>query len=164
MPLFAKDEKVPAELAAAIPKADRLLAWANYHGGVIGVTDKNLICTGESKPTLTPWSIALQARWDPPTLSLVTQVDSDSTATTQSWTIDEPGKIPSAVRDRVMSTVIVDRVYELPNTGSVRFVARRDGKNVTWITVVDDLTATKSAAGARDVAQALDELKSIFGI
>jgi hypothetical protein len=63
-----------------------------------------------------------------------------------------------------MSTVIVDRVYELPNAGSVRFVARRDGKNVTWITVVDDLTATKSAAGARDVAQALGELKSIFGI
>lgn len=161
---LTKNSQVPVELVAAIPKTDRLLAWAAYHGGMIAVTDNNFVDTGELRPTLTPWSIALQARWEPQVLTLVTQLDSQSVSATQTWTLEEPGKIPSAVRDRVTHTVIVDRVYNLPNAGNVRFVARRDGKNVTWITVVDDLAPTQSASGARDVAAALSELKSIFGI
>ena len=164
MSRLARNSQIPVELLAAIPKSDRILAWAAYQGGLIAVTDKNLVVTGESLPTLIPWSIALQARWEPPVLTLVTQLDSQSVSATQTWTLEEPGKIPSAVRDRVTHTVVVDKAYNLPNAGNVRFVARRDGKNVTWITVVDDLAATQSAAGAKDVAAAMSELKSIFGI
>jgi hypothetical protein len=164
MSRLTKNPQVPVELMAAIPKADRLLAWAAYRDGLIAVTDNNFVDTGELNPTLIPWSIALQARWEPPMLTLVTQVDSQSVAATQTWTLAEPGKIPSSVRDRVTHTVVVDKAYNLPNAGNVRFVARRDGESVTWITVVDDLAPTQSAAGARDVAAALSELKSIFGI
>lgn len=161
---LAKNSQVPPELAAVIPKTDRILAWAAYQGGLIAVTDRNLIDTGESRPTLIPFAIALQARWEPPVLTLVTQLDSQSVAATQTWTLEEPGKIPSAVRDRVTHAVIVDRTYNLPNAGNVRFVARRDGNDVSWITVVDDLAATQNAEGAKDVAAAMSELKSIFGI
>ena len=164
MSRLTKNSQIPVELVAVIPKADRILAWAAYQGGLIAVTDKNLVDSGELRPTLIPWSIALQARWEPPVLTLVTQLDSQSIAVRQTWTLEEPGKIPSAVRDRVTHTVVVDKAYNLPNAGNVRFVARRDGKDVTWITVVDDLAATQSAAGAKDVATALGELKSIFGI
>jgi len=164
MSRLARKSQIPVELVAAIPKTDRILAWAAYQGGLIAVTDKNLVDTGQSHQTLIPWSIALQARWEPPMLSLVTQLDGQSVAATQTWSLEEPGKIPSAVRDRVTHTVVVDKAYNLPNAGNVRFVARRDGKSVTWITVVDDLAAAQSAAGAKDVATALGELKSIFGI
>lgn len=164
MSRLAKNSQVPAELVAVIPKTDQILAWARYDGGLIAVTDKNLVDKGELRPVLIPWTIALQARWEPPVLTLVTQLDSASLSDTQTWSLEEPGKIPSAVRDRVTHAVIVDRAYNLPNAGNVRFVARRDGKDVNWITVVDDLTATQSAAGARDVALAMSELKSIFGI
>jgi hypothetical protein len=161
---LTKEEKISVELAAAIPSSDRLLAWASFLGGFLAVTDKNLVCLAKSQLTVTPWSIALQARWEPPMLTLVTQQDSNSIATSQTWSLIEPGKVPSAMRDRVTSTVIVDRAYDLPNAGRVRFVARRDGQAVNWITVVQDTAATQSAAGAYDVAQALAELKSIFGI
>ena len=161
---LTKEEKIPAQLSAAIPSADRLLAWATYRGGFLAVTDKNLVCVEQSQPTVTPWSIALQARWEPPVMTLVTQQDSQSIATSQTWSLIEPGKVPSAIRDRVTSAVIVDRAYDLPNAGRVRFVARRDGQAVKWITVVEDTAAAQSTAGANDVAQALAELKSIFGI
>lgn len=161
---LTKEEKIPAELSAAIPSSDRLLAWASFRGGFLAVTDKNLVCIDKSQPTVTPWSIALQARWEPPMLTLVTQQDSHSIATSQTWSLTEPGKVPSAMRDRVTSTVIVDRAYDLPNAGRVRFVARRDGQGVKWITVVEDTAAAQSGAGATDLAQALAELKSIFGI
>lgn len=164
MSRLAKNSQVPVELVSAIPKSDRILAWAAYQGGLLAVTDKNLVVTGDLPPTLIPWSIALQARWEPPVLTLVTQLDSQSVAATQTWTLEEPGKIPSAVRDRVTHAVIVDRTYNLPNAGNVRFVARRDGNDVHWITVVDDLAATQNAEGAKDVAAAMSELKSIFGI
>ena len=164
MGLLSREEKVPAELAVAIPKADRLLAWATFRGGLLAVTDKNLVCIDQSQPEVTPWSVALQARWEPPMLTLVTQLDSHSLATSQTWSLIEPGKVPSAIRDRVTNAVIVDRAYDLPNAGRVRFVARRDGEKVTWITAADDLAATQSKVGAKDVAQALAELKTIFGI
>ncbi len=161
---FARDSDIPDELAKAIPKTDRLLAWAPHRGGSLAVTDKNLVSTSELGNALTPWSISLQARWEPPMLTLVTMLSSQSVATSQTWTLDEPGKIPSAVRDRVTCAVVVDRVYDLPNAGRVRFVARRDGQKVTWTTVADDLPAVQSVAGIQDVTQALRELKSIFGI
>lgn len=164
MSWFTKNANVPSDLLVAIPKSDQLLAWAPCSGGFLAVTDKNLICTVDATPTLTPWAVALQARWEPPILTLVTQLDSSSGTKSQTWTLVEPGKIPSAVRDRVTSTVIVDRVYELPNAGSVRFVARRNGQNVPWLTVAEDTSATQSEAGAQDIAHAIDELKSIFGI
>ena len=161
---LSKDAKLPSELATAIPKNDRLLAWATYRGGLLAVTDKNLVCIDNLEPTLISWTIALQARWEPPMLTLVTQPDSQTVATSQTWELDLPGKVPSALRDRVTSAVIVDRAYDLPNAGRVRFVARRDGQNVTWIAVADDLAAPQSVEGANDVANALTELKSIFGI
>ena len=59
MSRLTKNLQVPVELIAAIPKTDRLLAWADYRDGLIAVTDNNFVDTGELNPTLIPWSIAL---------------------------------------------------------------------------------------------------------
>lgn len=58
MSRLTKNSQTPVELVAVIPKSDRILAWAGYQGGLMAVTDKNLVVTGELPPTLIPWSIA----------------------------------------------------------------------------------------------------------
>jgi hypothetical protein len=58
----------------------------------------------------------------------------------------------------------VDRVFELPNAGRVRFVARKDEKRAYWSVIADDQAASQSDTGQDEIAKALAELRSTFGI
>jgi hypothetical protein len=64
----------------------------------------------------------------------------------------------------VTSAVLVDRVFELPNAGKVRFVARKDETNVYWSAIADDLAASQTQIGQIEIAKAVVELRSTFGI
>jgi hypothetical protein len=78
--------------------------------------------------------------------------------------LDAESQLPRAVRDRVTSAVVVDRVFELPNAGKVRFVARKDENRTYWSAISDDLAASQSEMGQEEIAKALVELRSSFGI
>jgi hypothetical protein len=58
----------------------------------------------------------------------------------------------------------VDRVFELPGAGRVRFVARKDEKGTYWSVIADDQAASQSDEGQEEIAKALAELRSTFGI
>jgi hypothetical protein len=60
--------------------------------------------------------------------------------------------------------VVVDRVFELPNAGKVRFVARKDQKSILWSSIPDDLAASQTEIGQLEIAKAVAELRSSFGI
>jgi hypothetical protein len=68
------------------------------------------------------------------------------------------------VRDRVTSAVVVDRVFELPNAGKVRFIARKDEKRTFWSAIADDQAASQSDIGQDEIAKAKAELRASFGI
>jgi hypothetical protein len=55
-------------------------------------------------------------------------------------------------------------VFELPNAGKVRFVARKDEKRAYWSVIADDQAASESEVGQEEIAKALVELRSAFGI
>lgn len=155
---------MPPELSQAIASEGRLLGWASHSSGLLAVTKTSLVELSGSEATITPWTDSLQAKWEPPNLTVIFQGQQDEKPTAKSWTLDETSQLPRAVRDRVTSAVVVDRVFELPNAGRVRFVARKDEKRTYWSVIADDPTASQSGEGQEEIAKALAELRSAFGI
>jgi hypothetical protein len=161
---FSSRKDVPPEILELLPKSDRLLAWAHHQTGLIAASDRNLVSISDSTTCVTPWESSLQAKWQPPNLTLITKVDSDSSINSQTWILDSPGQIPLVVRDRVTATVVIDRLLELKTAGRVRFIARRKGERIEWITLAEDDQSLGAESGASEVAVALNQLKAAFGI
>ena len=164
MSWFKQVPAMPPELAAAVASEGRLLAWATHSGGLIAVTKNSLVDISNTEKSVTPWSDSLQAKWESPDLTVIFQGHSESTPTSRSWILDEASQLPRAVRDRVTSTVVVDRVFELPNAGRVRFVARKGETSILWTPIPDDLPASQTEIGQIEIAQAVAELRASFGI
>ena len=72
--------------------------------------------------------------------------------------------MPLVVRDRVTATVVIDRLLELKTAGRVRFIARRKGERIEWITVAEDDQSLDGQSGAIEVSLALNQLRAAFGI
>jgi hypothetical protein len=161
---FKKAPALPSELAKAIASQGRLLDWARHSTGLLAVTKSSLVNVSGNETTVTPWTDSLQAKWDPPELTVIFQRQQDEKPAAKSWTLDETSQLPRAVWDRVTSAVVVDRVFELPNAGRVRFVARKDEKGSYWSVIADDQGSSQSAIAQEEIAMALAELRSTFGI
>jgi hypothetical protein len=161
---FKQAPAMPPELAQAISSHGRLLDWASHSDGLIAITKNSLVDISGDVTTVTPWTDSLQAKWEPPQLTVIFQGQSDAKPSARSWTLDAESQLPRAVRDRVTSAVVVDRVFELPNAGKVRFVARKDENRTYWSAISDDLSASQSEIGQEEIAKALVELRSSFGI
>ena len=164
MAWFKQTPVIPAELASAVASEGRLLAWARHSGGLLAVTKNSLVDISVHKTTITPWSNSLQAKWDPPNLTVIFQGQKDAAPESRSWILDEASQLPRAVRDRVTSAVIVDRAFELPTAGRVRFVARKDENQAYWSAFADDQAASQTDSGQMEIAKALTELRASFGI
>jgi hypothetical protein len=164
MSWFKQTPAIPDELAAAIAPHGRLLGWASHSDGLIAVTKNALVDISSQATTVTPWIDSVQAKWEPPNLTVAFQGQLDTVPTTRSWILDELSQLPRAIRDRVTSTVVVDRVFDLPNAGTVRFVARKDEKSVYWSAIAHDLAASQTEIGQQEIAKAIVELRSTFGI
>lgn len=155
---------MPDELAGAVASEGQLLAWAEYSGGVLAVTKRSLVNISDHQVSVSPWSESLQAKWEPPQLTVIFQGQTDVAPIVKSWRLDEDSQLPRAVRDRVTAAVVIDRVFELPTAGRVRFVARKDENRAYWSAIADDLAASQSAVGQEEIEKALAELRSSFGI
>jgi hypothetical protein len=161
---FQRGRALPDELVSAIATQGQLLDWSEYSDGLIAVTKRSLVQISGEEVKVTPWSDSLQAKWDPPRLTVTFQGQSDLEPRPVSFVLDEASQLPRAVRDRVTSAVVVDRVYELPNAGRVRFVARKDDLRTYWSVLADDPVTSQTDIGQTEIAQALAELRSTFGI
>ena len=161
---FKQAPAMPPELAQAISSHGRLLDWASHSDGLIAITKNSLVDISGDVTTVTPWTDSLQAKWEPPQLTVIFQGQLDAKLSARSWTLDAESQLPRVVRDRGTSAVVVDRVFELPNAGKVRFVARKDENRTYWSAISDDLAASQSEIGQEEIAKALVELRSSFGI
>lgn len=155
---------MPNDLVSLVAPEGRLLAWSNHSSGLIAVTTRSLVSIDLEVTTINTWTDSLQAKWDPPNLTVIFQGQMDPAPTIKSWILEETSQLPRAVRDRVTSAVVVDRVLELPNAGKVRFVARKDENHTCWSAIADNLEASNSEIGQVEIAKAQAELRSAFGI
>ncbi len=139
-----------------------LLAWSTHSAGILAVTDRRLISSGPDGVSTILWQDSLSAKWEEPFLRLV--VLQEQATQTLAWELDEPGLVPTAVRDRVTATIVIDRLIDVPDVGRVRFIARRTADGVVWSTVPEGSVDVQAAPIQERIRESLRTLRSNLGI
>lgn len=130
MKLFKSRHGVLAEVTAALPTQERLLAYAvdevSGRSVVCGVHHLYVVSPGPGHDVLVdrPWRMVDTGSWDPRTRMLrVTWVDG---AAPEQWCLADDTKVPQVLRERVQATVVLVEVVELGEERSARVVVRKD--------------------------------------
>lgn len=138
------------------------LARADHAGGHIVATRAGLDSSDSHEQIHIAWQDCLGAVWDAPRLTV--SVARDGIVTQHAWLIPDPGDFPAVVRDRIASVVVMDLRRDFAGHGSVRFVARRRGDGVEWLTLADDADWAESAQGRPSIAAELAGIRSTLGV
>jgi len=152
-----------------IRPGERVLAWVPHKSGKLVVTNLAIIDSNELETFRLPWEFALSAKWNEPTLTLISNLQEPtetfstliSTTNTKVWQLEMPGLVPAAVRERITSTQIFDQVQTIAGVGKVRFLARMSPSGVHWATLTEDEISSDSQTA---IAAQLSELRSTLGI
>ena len=156
-----RSEPVPAELGNLIGPKESLVAWTGTNTGFIAVTNSRLLLINAESWEARLWQDAIAARWDDPSLQ-ITFSNQDQLEVLE-ISLAEPGLVPVAVRDRVTSVIVFDRVVSVPELGNVRFLARRTSDGISWFTMpisqIPDTEATRNL-----IASELQNLRANLGI
>jgi hypothetical protein len=159
MRLPCGSRSLPAEAGVTLDPGERVLVHARTEdGGFVVVTDRALRLPGAEA---LPWHRIDRAQWDQQGLS-VTATD----GTAHRVLVPEPGRVPEAVRERVTSSILVNRHVRLSAAGGVRLVARRlPGRSEAGWDLVFDPGLNPSDPGLRAAAeQALEDLRRTMGV
>jgi hypothetical protein len=131
---------LPAEARDVLPLhgRERLLAVARLaDGSWVAATPRALVLPGRR----VDWSTVAHAEWsDERSLLRVDQLrTSAAEAETHRLVLDEPGRVPEVVRDRVTSSIVASRHTAVEGRAGVRVVARRvpGEDDLQWQVVVD---------------------------
>jgi hypothetical protein len=156
---FARRERPPAELVAAVGADQRVVAWADTaDGSVVAVTPKGLWWPDGDGLRCMHWQHIDKVVWQDGHLS-VTEADvvDDLLLVDRpqvSVALTKPRDLPPTVRKRVESNIVRTELVSVPG-GAVRFVGRRQpGRDgVTWWARLDpgtpDSAELRSAVRAR---------------
>lgn len=159
MPLFTRTEPIPLPLSSLLERRERVLAWAQHQGGFIAATSLGIVSTDHHESKRILWSQTLSAKWDAPLLTVALAPDLSAIG----WLIAEPGQLPIAIRDRVTSGVLVDRIRRFEEQ-EVRFIAHRTPTGIEWLTIAQDNVWATSLIGKASIDSELEQLRSTFGI
>lgn len=148
--------RMPSEVRAAAVPGDRVLTYAEGPDGYVIAADKALYLGGER----VPWFQVDRGVWDEEGLTVTTTDGRSHRAL-----LPEPGRVPEAVRERVIASIVVNHYVPLDARGGVRLVARRaDADRLIWEFVFDP-GLDPDDPGLRALAeQALEETRRSFGV
>ncbi len=157
-----RKSSLPDDIRAALdvdPK-ERILAWADDGNGRAIVASETALHLQRVPPTYTRfgWEQIEHASYEAGVLTVTLVPEPDSA--TLRLPVGEGRDLPIAVRDRVTSSVVVDRFVPLTDEVGVRIVGRRAGSgDVVWRTELDPSLA--DIASALEAAErALEEVRA----
>ncbi len=157
MQLWRRRGRVPdnARAQLGLSPGERVLAAGRQVDGrwLVG-TDQALVGEG----LRVPWVDVAHAQWLPSEQVLVLDPVPGAFGTIQ-VRLEEPGRLPETVHERVMASIVVTTRVAVPGAGGVRIVGRRgvDGPLV-WQVVPDagvDLAADDVRSAAEETVQRL---------
>ena len=160
------DPRVSQVLTGA--PGERLLAWGVLVDGAIVVcTDLALHIPEQGR---VPWDLVVRAAWSEEFLDIVIQPAPGTPSRALRLRFEEPGQVPSVVKERVQWTVVASHPAELAHPdgrhGLAMLNARRspDTGEVRWA-VVFDPALDPGDAGWRSAADAaLSDLRGQLGV
>ncbi len=134
--------ELPTDVAARIPKQERVMAWATGAARPDGAetlvvtTDRALYAPAYVDRL--PWEEILRASWEDPILEVV-RVDGSGSTQFVRITLDKAGSVPQVIFDRVTSTIVMQTRVELDGSRGATLVARRvrETSEVRWEVVFD---------------------------
>lgn len=153
----------PAAVTALLGPGERPLAWGTLaDGGQVVATDGRLHATDHGLDV--PWVQILAAAWDEPLLEI--RLLSVAGEESLRLVLDDPGRVPEVVRERVEQSLMVDKFVPIAGKLGVRFLARRDPVTdaVFWQRVADPGLDLTNPSVATAVERTEAELRSIYGV
>ena len=132
--------ELPPEARDALPlhRRERVLTAARLVDGTwVAATQDALLLPGRRLE----WSTIIHAEWsdDGATLTIDELVTAGDDPETSRLVLDEPGRLPEVVRERVTASIVASRHAAVRGRAGVRVVARRapGSDEVVWQVVVD---------------------------
>jgi len=152
--------RLPAELRKSLKteSGERVLTFAGAENGHVVATNLALHL---SDGTRVPYEEIDKASWDEDGVRVLT--------TDGRWHIEriaEPRMLPETVRERVNSTIVVNKHVSLPGRGGVRLVARRPpgGEVLGWTFVFDDGLDPDDPGLRAQAEQVLEGVRRSMGV
>jgi hypothetical protein len=133
---WRRSDDLPSEAKAALglERRDRVLAAARLVDGTwAAATGTALVLPGERLD----WVNVEHAEWADDTETLVVDLVHDTRRRT--LRLDQPGRLPETVRERVTASIVASRRYPVQGRAGVRVVARRrtSDDDLLWQVVAD---------------------------
>jgi hypothetical protein len=123
-----------------VPSGERVLAWCTASDGRIVAGTREALYAGApgAVPARVPWEQVEAADWDSDTSVLrVSEVGTwGATRPEHAFVIEPPGRLLQLVRERVTSTVVLQRHVPIRGRHGVRVIARRapgGDRAVSWV-------------------------------
>ncbi|TMR89608.1 hypothetical protein [Nonomuraea basaltis] len=152
--------RLPADVrkSLATEPRERVLTFATSSDGHVVATNLALFL---SDGTRVPYEEIDKASWDEDGLRVLTM-----DGTRHFERISEPRMLPETIRERVNSTIVVNKHVNLPGRGGVRLVARRrpGGEVLGWTLVFDDGLDPSDPGLRAQAEQALEGVRRSMGV
>ncbi|MFG1696278.1 hypothetical protein [Nonomuraea sp. NPDC049309] len=152
--------RLPADVRTSLKteRGERVLTFAASADGHVVATNLALHL---SDGTRVPYEEIDRASWDETGIHLTT-----TGGARYHELIADPRLLPETVRERVNSTIVVNKHVSLPGRGGVRLVARRPpgGEVLGWTLVFDDGLDPDDPGLRAQAEQALEGLRRSMGV
>ncbi|MFI6926677.1 hypothetical protein ACIBIZ_42565 [Nonomuraea spiralis] len=152
--------RLPADVRRSLDtrQGERVLTFTETGDGHLVATNLALFL---SDGTRVPYEEIDKASWDDEGLRVVT------TAGERHFErVAEPRMVPETIRERVNSTIVVNKRVSLPGRGGVRLVARRPpgGEVLGWTLVFDEGLDPDDPGLRAQAEQALEGVRRSMGV
>ncbi|MEN9742189.1 MAG: hypothetical protein RIR66_1145 [Actinomycetota bacterium] len=154
-------KKKGSEFSDHLITGERVMAAAPHSGGKVVATNFALLSFDNHENLRIPWGLTLSAKWDEPVLIVISQDELTGPAKTRAWQLEEPGLIPDTVRERITTAQVFDQIKDLPQVGKVRFLARKNGQEISWATLPESEISPSSQT---HIENELIQLRQTLGI
>ncbi|MFI7421109.1 hypothetical protein [Nonomuraea sp. NPDC049684] len=152
--------RLPADVRRSLDTrpGERVLTFTETADGHLVATNLALFL---SDGTRVPYEEIDKASWDDEGLRVVT-----TTGARHFERVAEPRMVPETVRERVNSTIVVNKRVSLPGRGGVRLVARRPpgGEVLGWTLVFDEGLDPTDPGLRAQAEQALEGVRRSMGV
>lgn len=172
MAWWSRRPGIPAEVAAIPEPGERILGWGTGPAQRDG-TPTFAVATDQALylPAYVgrlPWQQVIRAGWDAPVLEVSYTPSGAPVGTSPKIlrvTLDDPGAVPEAVRDRVTASVAVQQHVDLGSGRGATLIARRTGDaGFRWQVIFDAGLDPADPQLRAEADAALRELRSTLGI